>query len=102
MGGGANVYPFTAIHSDQTYMASFVAQHISPADYTESNSCPSGTAAHQGTGGPKHADPRGTSDPNDGCFLDGNTPKPRNPGGYDLWAHGKYWGNAISAITNWK
>jgi prepilin-type N-terminal cleavage/methylation domain-containing protein len=95
-------YPFPAIHSDQTYMSSFVQQHISPADNVESSSCPSGNAAHQGTGGPKHADPRGTADPNDGCFLDGNTPKPRNPGGYDLWAHGKYWGNAISAITNWK
>lgn len=107
-GAGKN-FPFTPIHSDDRYMNEQVAGRVNPPDDTETKCCPAGDASHSpgGTGGGvKHADPRGAAEA-DGCYIDNPTlatgqPKPRNPGGYDLWAHGKCFGNGITAITNWK
>jgi prepilin-type N-terminal cleavage/methylation domain-containing protein len=100
--GGSASYPFPLIHSDSAYMNGVLASQLNPPDDTELNACPSGN--HTGTSGPHHSDPRGTAE-TDGCYLDTPTvhaPVPRNPGGYDLWAHGKCFANAITAITNWK
>jgi len=97
-------YPFAKIHSDQNYMTS-IQGRIDPTADTEANACPSGQHGSGGTGGPKHADPRVPAE-SDGCYIDtptsGNTWGPRNPGSFDLWAHGKCWANGITAITNWK
>lgn len=96
-------FPFTAIHSDQNYMTGTLAGRLSPPDDTEQSACPASDPSHGagGTGGPKHGDPRAPAQP-DGCFTDNPNTRPRNPGGYDLWAHGKFFANGISAITNWK
>ncbi|MEZ0229599.1 MAG: type II secretion system protein [Planctomycetota bacterium] len=117
--GNNKSFPFTDIHSDVQYMNSQVAGRVSPPDDTEANCCPDqavnpghSPGGSGGTGGAavKHADPRGAAE-TDGCYIDnpsvaqaGNLhlPKPRNPGGYDLWAHGKCFANGITAITNWK
>lgn len=106
-GTGKN-FPFTQIHSDDGYMNSQVAGRVNPPDDGELHCCPDNNPSHTpgGTGGCKHADPRGAAEA-DGCYIDNPTlatgaAKPRNPGGYDLWAHGKYFANGITAITNWK
>jgi prepilin-type N-terminal cleavage/methylation domain-containing protein len=96
-------FPYKEIHSDQKYMNEQLSGRLSPPDDGETHACPSGDTSHVpgSTGGVKHADPRVTAEA-DGCYIDKAGAKPRNPGGYDLWAHGKYFANGISSITNWK
>jgi prepilin-type N-terminal cleavage/methylation domain-containing protein len=103
-------------HSDQYYLTNSIAGQwtAGPNNDVESNCCPSNNPAHTpgGTGGVTHADPRVPPEP-DGCFIDTPSqpnpqyanqanPAPRNPGSFDLWAHGKYFANGVSALTNWK
>jgi general secretion pathway protein G len=87
----------TKCHSDQTYLTGAMQNFLS-ADVNGSI-CPTG--AHNLTSSPKHGEPR-SPDPGDGCYLDATATAPRNPGAYDLWAHGKSFCNGRTAITNWR
>jgi type II secretory pathway pseudopilin PulG len=101
----------TGIHSDTAYYNQFVAGRVGLGVDVETSVCPTnGSAgAHIPGTGLTHADPRAAAQP-DGCYIDNSNPpwsdptapRPRNPGGYDIWAHGKAWANGITAITNWK
>jgi prepilin-type N-terminal cleavage/methylation domain-containing protein len=81
-----------ASHSDQTFVAS-----IPTLGSTDDEACSTeGDGSHVGLAGPRHSDPRSRPAP-DGCFLDGPAVGPRGVG-YDLWAHGRSFSNARTAL----
>ena len=82
-----------AAHSDQRYLAAFEGTDA------ENGCCSSlGDNTHVGESAPIHGDPRSRALA-DGCFLDGPALRPWTGGdAYDLWAHGRSFANARTAV----
>ena len=81
-----------AAHSDQTYLQQFAGVEA------ENDVCSAlGDGSHVGASAPRHSDPR-AKPVADGCVLDGPATGPWAVDGYDLWAHGRSFANARTAI----